>query len=89
MQQGKIVASGPQGWARAPWEKLHPSVKWTLDKQNAAFRLEAGGYQPAKKMTATRPNLPLIRLRTPQKWEILGKVGKSRMGRPVRRAAHW
>ena len=29
---GKVVAEGAEGWARAPWEMNHPSVKWTLDK---------------------------------------------------------
>jgi hypothetical protein len=30
--RGRIVARWADGWARAPWEKEHPSVKWTLDK---------------------------------------------------------
>ena len=30
--EGKVVAKGAEGWARAPWEKEHPSVKWTVDK---------------------------------------------------------
>jgi CubicO group peptidase (beta-lactamase class C family) len=30
--EGKIVASGTEGWARAPWEKQSPSVPWTLTK---------------------------------------------------------
>jgi CubicO group peptidase (beta-lactamase class C family) len=29
---GKVVASGAEGWARAPWEKEAPSIPWTLDK---------------------------------------------------------
>jgi CubicO group peptidase (beta-lactamase class C family) len=32
LDEGKVVASGAEGWARAPWEKEHPSVPWTLDK---------------------------------------------------------
>lgn len=32
LHQGKIVAEGAAGWARAPWEKEHPSVKFTLEK---------------------------------------------------------
>ena len=32
LQAGKVVAKGVEGWARAPWEKDHPNVKWTLDK---------------------------------------------------------
>ncbi len=32
MHQGKVVARGAEGWARAPWQPEHPSVKWTLDK---------------------------------------------------------
>jgi CubicO group peptidase (beta-lactamase class C family) len=32
MHKGKVVASRAHGWARAPWEKHDPSVKWTLDK---------------------------------------------------------
>jgi CubicO group peptidase (beta-lactamase class C family) len=32
MHEGKVVAEGAEGWARAPWEKEHPSVRWTLDK---------------------------------------------------------
>ena len=32
MHKGKVVASRAHGWARAPWEKHNPSVKWTLDK---------------------------------------------------------
>jgi CubicO group peptidase (beta-lactamase class C family) len=32
LHDGKIVASGAEGWARAPWEMESPSVKWTLDK---------------------------------------------------------
>jgi len=30
--EGKLVAKGAEGWARAPWQPDHPSVKWTLDK---------------------------------------------------------
>jgi CubicO group peptidase (beta-lactamase class C family) len=30
--EGKIVASGAEGWARAPREKEDPSIKWTFDK---------------------------------------------------------
>jgi CubicO group peptidase (beta-lactamase class C family) len=32
LHQGKIVAKGAEGWARAPWQPSDPSVKWTLDK---------------------------------------------------------
>jgi len=32
LHQGKVVKEGAEGWARAPWEAEHPSVKWTLDK---------------------------------------------------------
>lgn len=32
LNQGEIVAQGAEGWARAPWEREHPEVKWTLDK---------------------------------------------------------
>ena len=32
LHQGKVMAKGAGGWARAPWEKNHPSVPWTLDK---------------------------------------------------------
>ena len=32
LHKGKVVAKGAEGWARAPWEPDHPSVKWTLDK---------------------------------------------------------
>jgi CubicO group peptidase (beta-lactamase class C family) len=32
MHQGKVVAEGAEGWARAPWEAEHPSVKWTVHK---------------------------------------------------------
>ena len=31
-QHGKVVLTVAEGWARAPWEKDHPSVKWTLTK---------------------------------------------------------
>ena len=30
--RGQRVADGAAGWARAPWEKEHPSIPWTLDK---------------------------------------------------------
>ncbi len=30
--QGKLAAEGTGGWARVPWEKQEPGVKWTLDK---------------------------------------------------------
>lgn len=30
LQSGRIVASGSGGWARAPWEKEHPNVSFTL-----------------------------------------------------------
>jgi CubicO group peptidase (beta-lactamase class C family) len=29
---GKVVAAGAEGWARAPWQPEHPSIKWTLEK---------------------------------------------------------
>jgi CubicO group peptidase (beta-lactamase class C family) len=32
LQKGEVVAQEAHGWARAPWEKDHPSVEWTLDK---------------------------------------------------------
>ncbi len=32
LENGKTVAERAEGWARAPWEKDDPSVKWTLDK---------------------------------------------------------
>jgi CubicO group peptidase (beta-lactamase class C family) len=32
LDHGKVVARGAEGWARAPWEPVAPSVKWTLDK---------------------------------------------------------
>jgi CubicO group peptidase (beta-lactamase class C family) len=32
LQKGKVVAEGTEGWARAPWEKINPSLKWTLNK---------------------------------------------------------
>jgi CubicO group peptidase (beta-lactamase class C family) len=32
LHQGKVVAQGAEGWARAPWEKDHPSVKFTVSK---------------------------------------------------------
>ena len=32
LHEGKVVAKGAEGWARAPKEKDHPSVRWTLDK---------------------------------------------------------
>lgn len=32
LDHGKVVAQGAEGWARAPWEKADPSVKWTLTK---------------------------------------------------------
>jgi len=32
LREGKVVAKGAEGWARAPWETDHPSVKWTIDK---------------------------------------------------------
>ena len=32
MHKGKVVLHETHGWARAPWEKHNPSVKWTLDK---------------------------------------------------------
>jgi CubicO group peptidase (beta-lactamase class C family) len=31
LHEGKVVAKGAEGWARAPWEANHPSVKWTLE----------------------------------------------------------
>ncbi len=31
LDHGKVVASGVEGWARAPWEKENASLKWTLD----------------------------------------------------------
>jgi CubicO group peptidase (beta-lactamase class C family) len=31
-QHGKVVLSVAEGWARAPWEKDHPSEKWTMTK---------------------------------------------------------
>ena len=32
LDSGRIVAKGAEGWARTPWQKVNPSVKWTLDK---------------------------------------------------------
>jgi len=32
LHEGKVVAKGAEGWARAPWQPDSPSVKWTLDK---------------------------------------------------------
>jgi CubicO group peptidase (beta-lactamase class C family) len=32
LDRGRVVAHAAEGWARAPWEKVDPSLKWTLDK---------------------------------------------------------
>jgi CubicO group peptidase (beta-lactamase class C family) len=32
LHQGKVVAEGAEGWARAPWQPKDPNVKWTLEK---------------------------------------------------------
>ncbi len=32
LHEGKVVAKGAEGWARAPFQPESPSVKWTLDK---------------------------------------------------------
>jgi CubicO group peptidase (beta-lactamase class C family) len=32
LHKGQVVAKAAEGWARAPWEQHHPSVKWTLHK---------------------------------------------------------
>jgi CubicO group peptidase (beta-lactamase class C family) len=31
LDHGKVAVSGAEGWARAPWEKENPSLKWSLD----------------------------------------------------------
>jgi CubicO group peptidase (beta-lactamase class C family) len=35
LYRGRVVAKGAEGWARAPWEKAYPSVKWTLETSTA------------------------------------------------------
>jgi len=32
IDRGKVVVSHAEGWARAPWESVSPSVAWTIDK---------------------------------------------------------
>lgn len=72
MHQGKVVAEAAEGWARAPWEKEHASVKWTLDKPMGVASL-------SKTITA----VALLKL-----WEPTcgyGKLGSTRASFPFDR----
>ncbi|HEX4000898.1 MAG TPA: serine hydrolase domain-containing protein [Pirellulales bacterium] len=57
LQHGEVVAKGAEGWARAPWQPDHPSVKWTLDKP-------MGVASVSKTITA----VALLKL-----WEVTGQ----------------